>query len=315
MMKHLDWTLKQTKPIFDRAKNAQTPKALRHPLLVLVIYLVTVLAATVAQVAAIVFFTIFVTIVLGDEAVDRVLGGDGELLLSLFLCIIPIIVSVIYCCAIEQRSLRSMGFTKRHCLRDYVIGFAVALAMMGASVGIAYAGGALQYEGIVFSGQWGMLLLFILGWMIQGFSEEVCYRSYLMVSLGMGANRFVAVIVSSLIFAVAHLGNDGITAFSVVNLTLYGIFAALYFLRTDSIWGIAAMHSFWNCAQGNLFGQKVSGIVLEANIFSFTQKEGVDWLHGGSFGPEGGAAVTLVLLVGILIVLMLPQIREKIDAA
>lgn len=307
--------LMQTQSVFERAKSEKTPKILTNPLLSIVIYLVTVLLATVGQFAIMLVFSIFMVIFFGDESFDRLLGGDFEILLMLFLCFVPIVISVIYCCGIERRSLRSMGFTKRHCLRDYTIGFAVALVMMGASVGIAYVGGALQYEGIVFNGQWGMLALFVIGWVIQGLSEEVCYRSYLMMSLGVGMNRFAAILLSSLIFAAAHLGNDGITAFSVVNLTLYGIFAALYFLRTDSIWGIAAMHSFWNCAQGNLFGQKVSGIVLDANIFSFTQKEGLNWLHGGSFGPEGGAAVTVVLLVGILVLFLMPQRKQEPAAA
>lgn len=313
-MKQPDWKLSKVQPVFHRAKAEAKYNLLKQWYMVLPIFGGTILISTLIQAFVIIALSIFMVIVFGDESFDALLSGDTELLLMLFLCAVPIVISVLYCLLAERRSLRSMGFTARCCIRDYLVGIAVALAMMGGAVGLAWLGGGLEFTGFTFSGNAGMLLLFVIGWMIQGLSEEVVYRSHLMISLGMGANRWVAIGISAVIFAAAHLGNDGITLFSVVNLTLYGIVAALYYLRTDSVWGIAAMHSFWNCAQGNLFGQKVSGIVLEANLFTFTQKEGYDWLHGGSFGPEGGAAVTLMLLIGLAVLLLLPQ-RESSTSA
>ena len=41
---------------------------------------------------------------------------------------------------------------------------------------------------------------------------------------------------------------------------------ALYMLKTDNIWGVAALHGAWNFAQGNLVGVAVSGQDLAVAI-------------------------------------------------
>ncbi len=305
--RNIDWKLLDTKPIFARADREIKSSTLKNFWMIGVIFGITMVAGSLLQLFPMFMSMIVVAAIKGEAALENIESSAGFTAFALYLTVLPILVSVLYCKLLERRSLRSMGFTKQHCIRDYLTGFVLAIAMMGSAVLIATLGGGLQFEGFTFKGSVGMLLLFIGGWMIQGLSEEIVFRSYLLVSLGAKHNRWVAILVSSLLFAAAHLGNQGVTVLSVVNLTLYGAFAAIYFLRTDSVWGIAALHSFWNCAQGNLFGQKVSGIVLDTSLFTFSQKEGYDWLHGGSFGPEGGVAITLVLLIGITVLLLLPQ--------
>lgn len=305
----IDWMLNDTMPIFARADRAFRNDALKNFWLVGIIFCITMLIGTIAQIFPILVAVIVVLVTQGEAAAKAFDTSPGFMVFSLYLTTIPILVTTLYCRCIEHRSLRTIGFTKQHCLRDYCIGFLLAIVMMGGGILIATLGGALRFEGFTFQGSIGMLFLFIFGWMVQGLSEEVVFRGYLLVSLGAKHNRWIAIVVSSLAFAAAHLANDGVTVLSVINLTLYGAFAAIYFLRTDSIWGIAALHSFWNCAQGNLFGQKVSGTVLDTSLFTFSQNEGYDWLHGGSFGPEGGVAITLVLLIGIAVLLLLPQRR------
>lgn len=306
----IDWKLSDTRPVFARADHAFRNDTLKNFWLVVVVFLVTIVISTMVQMIPTILAMIMVMVTQGETAWKNLETSSGFVAFSLYLTVIPILVSVLYCGLVEHRSLRTLGFTKRHCLKDYLVGLIVAIVMMGAAVLIATMGGALDFEGFSFHGSIGMLILFILGWMIQGLSEEVVFRGYFLVSLGAKHHAWIAVLVSSIAFSMAHLGNDGVTVLSIGNLVLYGVFAAIYFLRTDSIWGIAALHSFWNCAQGNLFGQKVSGMILDTSLFTFSQNEGYDWLHGGSFGPEGGVAITLVLLIGIAILLLLPQRRS-----
>lgn len=310
--RRIDWRLSDTRSIFARADHEFRNDTLKHFWLVVVIFLVTMVISTMIQMFPTIIAIIVVGVTQDETALKNLDTSSGFTAFSLYLTVIPILVSLLYCRLIEHRSLRTLGFTKQHCLKDYLVGLIIAIGMMGCAVLIATLSGALHFEGFTFQGSIGMLILFILGWMIQGLSEEVMFRGYFLVSLGAKHNAWIAVLVSSIVFSMAHLGNDGVTVLSIGNLMLYGAFAAIYFLRTDSIWGIAALHSFWNCAQGNLFGQKVSGIVLDTSLFTFSQNEGYDWLHGGSFGLEGGVATTLVLLIGIAILLLLPQ-RKSAD--
>jgi membrane protease YdiL (CAAX protease family) len=102
-----------------------------------------------------------------------------------------------------------------------------------------------------------------------------------------------------------HYGNSGINLLGLLNLFLFGVFAALYFLRRGSIWGISAIHSMWNFAQGNVFGCAVSGNSGMDSIFSTTSQSANTIFNGGAFGPEGGLGVTIILSIGIIILLPL----------
>lgn len=130
---------------------------------------------------------------------------------------------------------------------------------MYRSAGHRLGAGRDAFEG--FTGQipWGMLLLLFVGFLFQGMSEEVVCRSFLMVSAANRAPLWIAVALNSLIFAAMHLANSGVTFFSFANLVLYGVFASFYFLRTDNVWGIAALHTAWNFTQGSVLGVEVSG--------------------------------------------------------
>ena len=230
---------------------------------------------------------------------------------SLYMTLVSIFLTFIYCLGIEKRSVRTMGLTKRRAVPDYLIGVLVGVGLMGGAVLLAWAGGGVTFEGTAASVPVLSMVLFIIGWVIQGFSEELTFRGYLLMSAGTHHSPVTGVCVSSLLFAAAHLGNDGISVFACVNLTLFGILAALLFLRTDSIWCVAALYSFWNMAQGNVFGLKVSGIDVGVTFLRFNMVSGKGWLNGGAFGLEGGAAVTAVLVFGILAVFLLPQRKSE----
>ena len=139
--------------------------------------------------------------------------------------------------------------------------------------------------------------------MVQGMGEEVLCRGYLMVSGGRRYPMWVAVFSNAVIFAALHLLNYGISVLAFINLSLFGVFASLYFIKRGSIWGIGAFHSIWNLVQGNFWGLSVSGGATECSVFRTTMVEGRDIINGGAFGPEGGLAVTVVLLVGICVLL------------
>ena len=122
-----------------------------------------------------------------------------------------------------------------------------------------------------------------------------------MVSFGRRYPMAAAVIANAVIFAALHLLNPGIAPLAIVNLILFGIFASCYFIRKGNIWGIGAFHSVWNLVQGNFYGIKVSGTTTSCTVFSSTAVGGREIINGGAFGLEGGLAVSLVLIAGILL--------------
>lgn len=204
----------------------------------------------------------------------------------------------------EQRPLWTTGM-ERPWLRSYLRGLLVGLVMFGTVVAILAALGHAALENPLSRlGLWsaGGALLILAGWLVQGAAEELLTRGFLLPVLGIRWGTAVAVLVSSLLFSALHLGNPNISGISLLNLTLFGVFAALYALVEGGLWGVFALHAVWNWAQGNLFGFAVSGLEIQSGILIDLHETGPDPLTGGVFGPEGGLVVTLVLLAGILLV-------------
>ncbi len=175
--------------------------------------------------------------------------------------------------------------------------------MFSAAVLICVLTGALRIEGFAATFGIGMFVLFVLGFMIQGMAEEVLCRGYFMVSVGRRNPMWAAILLNALVFAALHLFNSGISILAFINLVLYGVFASIYFIKGGNIWGVGAFHSMWNLVQGNVYGILVSGIDVDCTVLRSTSVEGMEIVNGGAFGLEGGLAVTVVLLVGIIFLL------------
>ena len=233
---------------------------------------------------------------------------------ELFSFVFILLLFIFWVKVIEKNSLSSLGFVKRNWLKYLVWGIMISLVQMGV-IALVY-----QVSGIgsfVLNELSLEPLLFILGlfpfWLLQGGTEEVATRGWLLTRIASRANLPLAIAISSSLFGFLHLGNAGVTFLSVLNIILDGFLAGLLFIYTDSIWLVVAQHGTWNYVQGNLLGFQVSGTGADASIFSFTMGSGPDWLTGGEFGAEGSIITTLVLLVSLVVVYLLGERKEKFD--
>ena len=199
---------------------------------------------------------------------------------------------------VEKSPLEGIGLAKKHALRDFLLGWFLGGAFLTICVLLMVLFGGVQMTGFHFSGT--NILKFIpllLAWSIQGHAEEVLARGFLFSSVAAKNSIPVGIIISSIFFSLIHLGNDGLSLIPLLDLTLFGILAALYYLKTGSIWGISGAHAAWNCFQGNVFGFPVSGTEAGTAFISVKQ-QGPDWLSGGAFGVEGSIiSVTVQALI------------------
>ena len=232
---------------------------------------------------------------------------------ELFSFVIILFLFMFWVKVIEKNALSSLGFVKRNWLKYLAWGILLSLLQMGV-IALVY-----QVSGIgsfVLNELSLEPLLFILGlfpfWLLQGGTEEVATRGWLLTRIAAKTNLPLAIAISSSLFGILHMGNAGVTFLSILNIILDGVLAGLLFIYTDSIWLVVAQHGTWNYVQGNLLGFQVSGTSADASIFSFTMGDGPDWLTGGAFGAEGSIITTLVLLVSLVIVYRLGERREKV---
>lgn len=245
------------------------------------------------------------------EVMTELMTNDTVILASLFLTVTTIVVTILWCKFIEKRSLASMGFVGRGALKHYALGLAIGFALFAVSFLISLSTNALTLNGINTSLNVKMIVLFFLAFVIQGASEEILLRGCLMMSASNSTRLFSAVLISSVTFSFLHAGNTGVNMLAFINIILFGVFMALYMLRSGNIWGACAIHSMWNFAQGNIFGCSVSGMNVGNSILISELDATRALTNGGEFGPEGGVAVTLVLVIAIMIVVYLPASKNE----
>lgn len=170
--------------------------------------------------------------------------------------------------------------------------------------------GAASFKGFQFSLAIVMkFILLVLAWSIQSHAEEVIARGWLFTRVSRKNNILLGVISSSLFFAVLHLANDGIAVLPIIDLFLFGVFAALFMMKTGNIWAVSGFHAAWNCFQGNVFSFPVSGTDT-GDAFIKVVSNPNSWLSGGEFGVEGSivsVAVQLILIIWLYYDLFLKQ--------
>ena len=210
---------------------------------------------------------------------------------------------------IEKRSLSSIGFNKNNWLKKYSLGFLIGLVMMSIIVLILLSFGYITVEKNpiqpVGVSAISSVLVILFGWIIQGATEEIVTRGWLLNVLSTKYNIGVGLLISSTLFGLMHLTNPNVNYIAVINIILVGLFYGLYVIKTNDLWAVCGMHSAWNFAQGNIFGFEVSGLDVSVGSLIDLNLVGNNVITGGAFGPEAGIIATFILLVSIGILLFI----------
>ena len=236
---------------------------------------------------------------------------DWLMVVQLFSTVIATVMAILFCLWIEKRKPASMGLRRGGAIKEYLVGAGVGILLISLCVGLATVLGSFSFAIVSFP--IGMWIAYLIGFLIQGMSEEVLCRGYLMVSITRKNSIPVAVAANAVMFALLHVFNPGIGVIPLVNIALFGAFASVYALKRGSLWGVCAAHSLWNFFQGNVFGIQVSGMGVSVSPLQATLQNESSWLHGGDFGIEGGIVTTLILSLALLTALLwLPAKQDEI---
>ena len=205
---------------------------------------------------------------------------------------------------LERRSVGSLGFmVHRGWSRDFGLGSLMGAASLAIAVGIAVAAGAVCFEVQMRGGAQiarGFIIVFLF-FLIAGATEELIFRGFPFQALAHNLGGSMAVIITSVLFGLAHLWNKDASAFSTINTVLAGMWLGSAYLMTRSLWLATALHYSWNFAMAFIFGLPVSGFPMFTSLAWLRGMIGTPlWISGGSYGPEGGAAATVALILSTL---------------
>ena len=192
-------------------------------------------------------------------------------------------------------------------------GFLSGFVMLGVVVGLMALFGVIGFKEKVepFSIDFfGVMMLLLLGYIVQGAAEEVMARGWQFQVIGARYKPWLGAVISSVIFASLHGLNPGVSVLAVVNLLLFAFLLIFIILNDGSIWAACGWHTAWNWTMENIYGLKVSGTEGGASVLGLTA-EGSNYITGGGFGPEGSIFTTIVLLAGMIVILILESKKIK----
>lgn len=130
------------------------------------------------------------------------------------------------------------------------------------------------------------------------FYEELATRGYLFAVLRDALGWRTALLAMSVIFGLLHWKNPGASVESVMLVILAGIFLGVVVIATKSLYAAWMAHFAWNWTMAVVFHTAVSGLPLESPDYRLVDA-GPDWITGGAWGPEGGAAGGLGMLAAL----------------
>ena len=141
--------------------------------------------------------------------------------------------------------------------------------------------------------------------------EEISMRGFVLPAAGRSFGKWGGLIASSLVFALMHGFNPHFSdhPLTIPGLLLAGLFLGSAYLITERLWFPIFLHACWNWMEGPIFGFPVSGTNLPVGVFE-AHDSGPSLWTGGTFGPEAGLLLCLLLTVyiGVLWVLK-PYLR------
>lgn len=211
---------------------------------------------------------------------------------------------------IDKRPAVSLGLVRAHARAQVVRGTAVGALMMGFIVFVWFTliNGAVWSVNDDLTRALVAVVAGLIGFGIQGPSEEILFRGYIMENLRGRWGIGWAIGVSAVTFSLLHASNTSFGVLPFLNLVLFGVAMGLYrvYVDRDQLWGVFAIHAVWNWLQQVVFGLPNSGMAstAENTLFHLAPNTAMlDVFWGGGFGPEGTLGATFVLSVLIVVCL------------
>lgn len=181
--------------------------------------------------------------------------------------------------------------------RDGAHGLLAGLVIFSLIVGVAAVLGVYH---IVSGGTWASFLTILFSMGIgPGFREELMFRGVLFRFTEEFGGSWFALIVTSALFGLSHLGNHDATWVSTTFIAIEaGIVLGALYMLTRNLWMCMGFHAAWNFTQGFIWDVPVSGFDVHGLVNA--RLDGPVLLSGGPFGLEASLiCIVIATLFGL----------------
>lgn len=235
---------------------------------------------------------------------------SAQLFVTCFMGMVGTIAVVwLFTTKVDKKSFANISFDKTNMVKDIVLGLAMGFVIILSGFSILVLTHQLQFIDIKFN---ALNLLYSVGiFVFVAVSEEVFTRGYILRNLAFSFNKYMALVVSALIFSLMHLANPNANVVGLSIIFLSGLVLGLPYLYTKNLWFPIALHFSWNFFQGPIFGFNVSGL----NFYKLIETKYAtanNW-NGGEFGFEGSIVAVFFLLCALTAIYFLFRNRTAIE--
>jgi membrane protease YdiL (CAAX protease family) len=209
---------------------------------------------------------------------------------------------------VDKQRFFTLGFDWKNNQSYGFTGFFLGVLLLCAGSIILVLLNCLFFTGVEFDGSklFYSLILFI----IVAFTEEIAFRGYILNNLLQSMNKWVALALSSLAFALFHATNPGANILPIINVFAAGMLLGINYIYTKNLWFGILFHFSWNYFEGPVLGYEVSG--FSASGFFQQTLSGPELLTGGDFGFEG--SIVCLAVISIATVLLAWHYGKNITA-
>ncbi|SDC03851.1 CPBP family intramembrane glutamic endopeptidase [Williamwhitmania taraxaci] len=226
-----------------------------------------------------------------DRAIIQLITGILQLLGSA-------VVIYLFLKYIDKAPFKTLGFSSKGKARHLIAGLLLGTGLISIGILVLMAAGMITLTVTNPNLVWifASMILFV----IVAVNEEAMTRGYLLRVLMESGNKYWALIISALIFALLHGLNPNISLTALINLFLAGVLLGVYYIHYKNLWFSIGLHFTWNFFQGPIWGSNVSGTTGES-LFS-QQLSGNELITGGAFGFEASLMCTILVVLAIIAV-------------
>lgn len=223
------------------------------------------------------------------------------------------LVTFAYCRFVEKRTIKSIGFSEN--VVDYLKGASLAIILLFIIISISCILNSMMFSGFNTNVNIKSLILWILAFGIQGATEEIMCRGFLLKSLQIRVSVPIAVVISSTSFVFPHLfslfeANFVYAIVGIINLYLISIIFSILVLWRANIWIACGLHSTWNFILYEIMGLSLSGREsISKGVILFSVKD-ANMLNGAEYGIEASIITTIVL--GMLLLVIVKKGKGRI---
>jgi len=221
--------------------------------------------------------------------------GDHLWILGTYLPFIGIAALVLLFTYFTRRDIFRLYFRGQtgNNLKMLGLGAATGFGMNGVCILVAFLHGDVDFSLGSISPWWLIVSLAVV--FIQSATEELLVRGYLYQHIRARFGVPLALVCSSLLFALLHAGNPGVTVLALVNIAAIALFYSLSVEYLNSLWFAMANHAAWNFTQNFLFGLPNSGMVSSTSLLKL-EAASDSLLYNVNFGVEAALPATVVCL-------------------